>query len=134
MRRGAGLHADEARRQRFEERQHLAAPELLPNDDLLAGVDPVDLEHVLGDIQTDRGNLHVKGSPHVIRLRRITLWHSMPGAGPVHHIRSGLSDGGSQLCFAVQRTRSGAQGFDSYPTVLTTKTEVIRRLIKACSD
>jgi len=27
----------------------------------------VDLEHVLGKIQTNRGNLHVDGSPHVIR-------------------------------------------------------------------
>ncbi len=43
-------------------------------------------EYVLGEIQTDRGNLHVDGSPHVIRLRRTTLWHSMPGAGAVHHI------------------------------------------------
>jgi hypothetical protein len=62
MGRGANLHADKARRQRFEERQHLAAPELLPNEDLLAGVDPMNLEHVLGDIQTDRCNLHVDGS------------------------------------------------------------------------
>jgi hypothetical protein len=30
----------------------------------------VDLKHVLGDIQPDRGNLHVDGSLHVIRLRR----------------------------------------------------------------
>jgi hypothetical protein len=51
-----------------EERQYLATPELLPDDDLLGRVDPVNLEHVLGDIQTDRGNLHVDGSPHVIRL------------------------------------------------------------------
>src|ERR1700674_331039 len=87
MSRGAGLHADEARWQRFEERQHLAAPELLPNDDLLVGVDPVDLEHVLGDIQTDRGNLHLDGSPHVIRLRRSLYGTSMPGAGAVHHIK-----------------------------------------------
>ena len=62
MGRGAGLHADKARRQRLEELQHLAAPQLLPNDDLLGRVDPVNLEHVLGDIQTDRGNLHVDGS------------------------------------------------------------------------
>ena len=33
-----------------------------------ARIDAVDLEHVLGDIQTDRGNLHLDGSPHVIRL------------------------------------------------------------------
>ena len=42
--------------------QHLAAPKLLPNDDLLGYVDPVNLKHVLGDIQTDRGDLHVDGS------------------------------------------------------------------------
>ncbi len=60
---GARLHADLARRQRrLEERQHLAAPKLLPNDHLLGRVDPVNLKHVLGDIQTDRGDLHVDGS------------------------------------------------------------------------
>src|SRR6516225_3023259 len=88
MRRGAGLHPDEARRQRFEERQHLAAPELLADGHLLARVDPVNLEHVLGDIQPDRGNLHLDGSPHVIRLQRSLYGTSMPGAGAVHHIRS----------------------------------------------
>jgi hypothetical protein len=60
----------------------------LSDDDLLGRVDAVNLEYVLGEIQTDRGNLHVDGSPHVIRLRRTTLWHSMPGAGVVHHIKS----------------------------------------------
>jgi hypothetical protein len=54
----AGFHAHKARRQRFEERRHLAAPKLLPNDYLLGGVDAVNLEHVLGDIQTNRCNLH----------------------------------------------------------------------------
>jgi hypothetical protein len=44
----------------------LAAPKLLPHHDLLIGVNAVDLKHVLGDIQTDRGNLHLDGSPHVI--------------------------------------------------------------------
>jgi hypothetical protein len=32
------------------------------NDDLLGRVVPVNLKHVLGDIQTDRGDLHVDGS------------------------------------------------------------------------
>src|SRR5437660_11917656 len=45
----------------------LAAPQLLPHHHLFLGVDAVDLKHVLGDIQTDRGNLHLDGSPHVIR-------------------------------------------------------------------
>src|SRR6478736_5485924 len=75
VRRGTGLHADDARRQSFEERHNLAAAKLLSDDDLLGPVNAVNLEHVLGDIQTDRGNLHVDGSLDVIRLRRTTLWH-----------------------------------------------------------
>jgi drug/metabolite transporter (DMT)-like permease len=31
--------------------------------------------------QTNRGNLHVDGSLHVIRLRRTTLWHFNAGSG-----------------------------------------------------
>ena len=42
--------------------RNLAAAKLLPDDDFLGRIDPVDLEHGLGDIQTDRGNLHVEGS------------------------------------------------------------------------
>jgi hypothetical protein len=91
-----GLHADQARRQALEKWHHLAAPQLLANDDLLGRVDPVNLEHVLGDIQTDRGNLHVDGSPHVIRFRRTTLWHFDGGSGrrPPHQQRP----------FALRRT------------------------------
>jgi hypothetical protein len=44
----------------------------------------VDLKHVLGDIQPDRGNLHLDGSPHVIRLRRSLYGTAMPGAGAIH--------------------------------------------------
>jgi hypothetical protein len=35
--------------------------------------------------------LHLDGSPHVIRLRRSLYGTSMPGAGAVHHIKSGGS-------------------------------------------
>jgi hypothetical protein len=45
-----------------EELHHLTAAKLLPDDDLLNPVNAVNLEHVLGDSQTDRGNLHVDGS------------------------------------------------------------------------
>ena len=62
MCRGAGFHADEAWRQRFEERNYLATAKLLSDDDFLGSVNAVNLEHVLGDIQTDRGDLHVEGS------------------------------------------------------------------------
>jgi hypothetical protein len=69
------------RRQSFEEPYNLAATKLPSDDDLLGRVNAVNLEHVLGDIQTDRGNLHVDGSLHVIRLRRTTLSHSDAGSG-----------------------------------------------------
>jgi hypothetical protein len=59
---GTGLHANQARRKSFEERHNLAAAKLLSDDDLLGRVNAVNLKHVLGDIQTDRGNLHVDGS------------------------------------------------------------------------
>ena len=61
MRRSARFHAYKTRRQPLEERLHLAAPQLLLDDHLLAGVDAVNLEDVLGEIQTDRANLHVDG-------------------------------------------------------------------------
>ena len=40
---------------------NLPAPQLLPDHNLLVGVDAVNLENVLGQIQTDRANLHVDG-------------------------------------------------------------------------
>jgi hypothetical protein len=66
VRGGTGLHANEARRQSFEELHHLTAAKLLPDDDLLGRIDAVDLKHVLGDIQTDCGNLHVERLPDVV--------------------------------------------------------------------
>jgi hypothetical protein len=33
--------------------------------------------------------LHLDGSPHVIRLQRSLYGTSMPGAGAVHHIKTG---------------------------------------------
>jgi hypothetical protein len=56
------------RRDVSSERHNLAAAKLLSDDDLLGRVNAVNLEHVLGYIQTDRGNLHVDGSLHMIRL------------------------------------------------------------------
>jgi len=56
------LHADQTRRKRFEELQHLAAPQLLPDNDPFVRVNAVNLKYVLGDIQTDRRDLHVNSS------------------------------------------------------------------------
>src|SRR5262249_13120662 len=69
-------------------KNHLATPELPPDGDLLGRINAVDLEHMLGEIQPHRGNLHVDGSscdssnydhPTALQCR---------GAGAVHHIMS----------------------------------------------
>jgi hypothetical protein len=90
VRRGTGLHADQAPRQPLEELHHLTAAKLLPDDDLLGRINAVNLEHVLGEIQTDRGNLHVDGSS-CDSSQRSPYGNSLPGADAVHHIRSSHS-------------------------------------------
>ncbi len=58
VRRGARRHADQARREGLEKLQHLGAMQLLSGGDLASSIDAVDLEHGLGEINTDRGSLH----------------------------------------------------------------------------
>jgi hypothetical protein len=70
MYRGAGSHANKARRQIFEKRYYLAATKLPSDDDLLGRVNAVNLEYILGEIQTDRANLHVDGDSAVGRSPR----------------------------------------------------------------
>ena len=80
--RRAGFHANQASRQRLEELHHLAASQLLANDDLLGCVDRMNLKHVLSDIQTDRCNSACGGFPDVIRRATIILMGpALPGAG-----------------------------------------------------
>ena len=62
MRCGAGLQSNKTRRQFLKKMYDLATPKLLADNDLLVGVNAVNLENVFGDIQADRGNLHVDGS------------------------------------------------------------------------
>ncbi len=59
---GTGLQADEAGRQVLKKPYYLATPQLLAHNDRLVAIYGVNLEHVLGDILTDRGNLHLDGS------------------------------------------------------------------------
>src|SRR6476660_3619264 len=88
MRPRARFHPDQAWRQLGEGGEHLAAPQLLLQHHLPLGTDAVRLKHVLGEIQTDRANLHVDGSLMVIRSTRPPYGTSMPGAGAVHLIRA----------------------------------------------
>jgi hypothetical protein len=86
---------------------------LLSDDHLLGRVNAVNLEHVLGDIQTDRGNLHVDGSPHVIRFDEPPYGTAMPGAGAsttraeVAHILQSHSQGNTRKPQATNVPREG---------------------------
>jgi hypothetical protein len=58
MRTGAGLHANHARRQICKKYGYLCAPQLLAQHRLTSFINPVNLEHVFGQIYPDRCNLH----------------------------------------------------------------------------
>ena len=53
----AGFHANEARSERLEEAKYLRASQPPLDDDLAGRVDAVNLKPVLGQVETDRGNL-----------------------------------------------------------------------------
>ena len=63
LRRGARLHADEARRQLAEKLKHLAASKrlLFLENRLAESINAMHLENGLGEIDPDRANLHVDG-------------------------------------------------------------------------
>jgi hypothetical protein len=59
VRRGTGLYANQAWWQLLEERQHVATLQLAADDHLAGGINSVDLENRLGDVETDcRDRLH----------------------------------------------------------------------------
>jgi hypothetical protein len=84
------FHPDQARRQFGEERQQLRSTQRLVENHHVVSVSAMHLKHVLGQIDANRGNLHVDGPLNVIRLRRSSYGTSRPGAGAVHHINSRL--------------------------------------------
>ena len=53
MRRGAGLHANQTAGPAFEKGEKLVPPELAPQYGLAVGVDAMDLNNVLGQIDPD---------------------------------------------------------------------------------
>jgi hypothetical protein len=58
MRRAACFDTNQARRQFGEKRQHLRSSKQLANYHLAGCVNTVDLKNALGQVETDRGNLH----------------------------------------------------------------------------
>ena len=63
------------------------APQLLPHDNLAAGVDAMDLEDALGEIETDRSNLHSGRFLLEVASQRPTYGAQTPDTGAVHPIR-----------------------------------------------
>ena len=59
VRRGAGFNADQARRQLLKERKDIATLQLAADDYLAGGINSVNLEDRLGNVETDcRDRLH----------------------------------------------------------------------------
>lgn len=86
MGRGAGLKADKAGRKLREERQDLSPAQRSAHHHLAVGVDPVNLEDALRQVQTDRANL-LHGRLLSIRSAPTTSsWHVDAVAGAVHPI------------------------------------------------
>src|SRR4051794_11717668 len=79
-----GLHGHRAGRQRCEERQKLAAAQLLAKDHRARAVSPMELKDVLGEIEADGANL-VHGRLLEWALTP-PLWHA-EAVGGVHTIR-----------------------------------------------
>jgi hypothetical protein len=59
MRRGASFYANQTWWQLLKERQHVTTLQLAADDHLAGGINSVDLENRLGDVETDcRDRLH----------------------------------------------------------------------------
>src|SRR5437867_9261873 len=74
VRSAARLDADARRRQLSEELLDRAAPQLAPQHRLLVLVNPMDLKHMFGRVQTNSDNRHSDGSSW-LRCPTITAWH-----------------------------------------------------------
>src|SRR5256885_6122373 len=83
MRAATGLHSHRAGRQRCQERQKLAAAQLLAKDHRARAVSPMELKDVFGEIESDGANL-VHGRLLEWALTP-PLWHA-EAVGGVHTI------------------------------------------------
>src|SRR3954462_5102974 len=84
MRAATGLHGHRAGRQRCQERQKLAAAQLLAKDHRARTVSPMELKDVLGEIEADGANLvHERLLEWALTP---PLWHA-DAVGGVHTIK-----------------------------------------------
>src|SRR5579863_5820958 len=85
MRPSAGLHSDQARRQLLEKGQHVSPTQLATGDRTTVRLSAVNLKYLLGQIQTNGGNLFHGSAPCHVVVATTTLWHTDAViAGPFH--------------------------------------------------
>src|SRR4051794_18928850 len=83
MRAATRLHGHRARRQRCQEREKLAAAQLLAKDHRARTVSPMELKDVLGEIESDGANLvHERLLEWALTP---PLWHADAAGGRPHH-------------------------------------------------
>src|SRR5262249_37410991 len=95
------------------------------------------LKHVLGQIDANRGNLHVDGPLNVIRLDDHPYGTSMPGAGAVHHIKSGreqMQQVGPRNRYSINSSaRASNDGGTAMPSALAVLRLIVRLNLLCCS-
>jgi len=72
-----------------KERQGLAAPQLPAHSSSTRRINSMDLEDILREIKSDRGNFVHGRLPFGGSSTATAIWHLMPVAGAVHSITSG---------------------------------------------
>ncbi len=99
----ARLHTNPARWQLGKEDQHVLAPEPLAQHDRSGRVDAVNLEHALGQIEADRGNL----GRLILDSRVLTEEPRGATIGPMSDSRSYLPSKGFGCCDGKHRPSAG---------------------------
>src|SRR5262249_49611043 len=126
MRRGAGFHADETRRQLLKERQNVPALESTANDYITRRVNSVDLKNRLSDIETDRRDrLHawllriVGASTAPTSMALPCRWRSRPQHqyGTARHC-DGFPTGHAGSKFGGAYTLGASLNFFSYSAII----------------
>lgn len=104
----ACVHRHKARPRPAEERQHLIPPRLLAQDRSPHGVSPVDLKHILRQIESERDNLRRDRSP--LWIRADPPWHT-DAVGGGYIVRAGQAPSSRRASFR----KAGSQGAAAKP-------------------
>jgi hypothetical protein len=83
MRATTGFHGNDAARHPAKERKHLIPPQLLAQHHLTRPVSPVNLKHILRQIEPDRDNLRHDRPP--LWILTDPPWHIDAVGGRSHH-------------------------------------------------